>query len=162
MLAYKSGKEEAFNELYDRYSRQVYGYLKRRLTGEDVEDAYQKVWRHLHEKRELFNDQPFAPWFFVMIRHLVIDEYRSSSRRKTHEFKDELIEQIYSASEAEETPDMESLLARLPSDSASLVRQYYLQEVSYADLEKSTGLSQTNLRQRLSRALKGLRKKVNG
>lgn len=162
MLAYKSGKEEAFNELYDRYSRQVYGYLKRRLTGEDVEDAYQKVWRHLHEKRELFNDQPFAPWFFVMIRHLVIDEYRSSSRRKTHELKDDLIEQIYSASEVEEAPDMESLLARLPSDSASLVRQYYLQEVSYADLEKSTGLSQTNLRQRLSRALKGLRKKVNG
>ncbi len=160
MLSYKSGRVEAFNELYERYSRQVYGYLKKRLSGPDIDDAYQKVWRHLHEKRELYLDQPFAPWFFVMIRHLVIDEYRSKARRQGHEHQDELVEKIYAAKNDEQALDVEELLSELSPDTAQLVRQYYLEGVSYAELEQTTGLSQAGLRQRLSRALKGLRHKV--
>jgi len=160
MLSYRSGKVEAFNELYTRYSGQVYGYLKRRLSGQDVEDAYQKVWRHLHEKKELYQDQPFAPWFFVMIRNLVIDEYRSNGRRNSHISNDELIEKLYSAKENEQI-DVEDLLKRIPADAAHLVRQYYLEDIPYSELEKTTGLSQTNLRQRLSRAIRGLRQKAS-
>jgi RNA polymerase sigma factor (sigma-70 family) len=162
MLSYKSGRVEAFNELYERYSPQVYGYLRKRLSQNEVDDAYQKVWRRLHEKRDLYQDQPFGPWFFVLIKHLVIDEYRSRARRQGHEFQDELIEKIYAAKNEENDIDIDELLAQLPTETASLVRQYYLEGVSYAELEISTGLSQAGLRQRLSRALKGLRHKVIG
>ncbi|GEM_PF-2006805 len=164
MLSYKSGRVEAFNELYERYNKQVYGYLKKRLSNNaEVDDAYQKVWRRLHEKRDLYQDQPFGPWFFVLIKHLLIDEYRARARRRDHEFQDELVEKIYAAhAEDEQAIDIEELLAQLPSEAAHLVRQYYLEGVSYSDLEQSTGLSQSTLRQRLSRAIKGLRQKVIG
>lgn len=162
MLAYKSGRVEAFNELYERYSSKVYGYLRKRLSDTDADDAYQKVWRRLHEKRDLYQDQPFAPWFFVLIKHLLIDDYRTRARRQEREIQDELLEQIYSAKNEEQDIDVEELLSSLPAETALLVRQYYLEGLSYAELEQSTGLSQTGLRQRLSRALRGLRHKVIG
>jgi len=157
MIEYQKGSEAAFGELYEKYSPMVYGFIRKRMRESEVDDLYQKVWRKLHESRELYRDQPFAPWFFVMIRHLVIDEYRSLGRKNIKEIQDELIEKIYASSE---TVDIEPLLATLPKDTQDLVRKYYLEGISYEELEKDTGLSQTNLRQRLSRAVRGLRNKV--
>lgn len=157
MRRYRAGDETAFNELYGKYSPMAYSFISRRLRPSEAEDFYQKVWRHLHEKRELYQDQPFAPWFFVLIRHLLIDEYRHLGRRSDKEFQTELIEKIYGVSDE---ADVSSELERLPPETRELVEKYYLEGVSYEELEKETGLSQTNLRQRLSRALRSLRKKV--
>lgn len=161
MREYQKGSEEAFTFLYEKYSTLVFSFIKKRLRSEESEDLYQKVWRQLHEKRDLYKDQPFAPWLFVIVRNLLIDEYRTLGRRGARESQDELIEHIY-RKELEEGPDLEEILGLLPSDSRDLVRKYYLEGVSYEELEKTSGLSQTNLRQRLSRALKGLRSKLNG
>lgn len=155
MKAYQKGSEEAFGELYEKFSPMVYAFIRRRLRESEAEDFFQKVWRQLHEKRALYGDQPFAPWFFVMIRNLLIDEYRSLARRNG-EKKDELIEKLYAKDE--EDSDIEELLLHLSPDSRDLVRKYYLEGISYEELEIETGLSQTNLRQRLSRAIRGLRK----
>lgn len=156
MKEYQKGSEEAFGVLYEKYSPMVFGFIRKRMRESEVEDLYQKVWRQLHEKRELYKDQPFAPWFFVMIKHLLIDEYRSLGRRNNKEFHDELIDKIYHQSGS----DIEEMLELLPEESRDLVRKYYLEGVSYEELENQTGLSQTNLRQRLSRALRGLRNKL--
>jgi RNA polymerase sigma factor (sigma-70 family) len=155
MREYQRGNEAAFLELYEKYSPMVYGFIKKRLKDSEVDDFYQKVWRHLHEKRGLFRDQPFAPWLFVMMRHLLVDEYRSRAREKV-ECLDELLDKLYSHDPQETSID--DILNMLPLESRGLVRKYYLEGHSYEDLEKETGLSQTNLRQRLSRAIKGLRK----
>jgi RNA polymerase sigma-70 factor (ECF subfamily) len=156
MREYQQGSEEAFGQLYEKYADQVYGFIRRRLRDSEAEDFYQKVWRHLHEKRSLYKEQPFAPWFFVMIRNLLTDEYRSLGRRNGKEFQDSLLEKIYHQSS--DGPDVDELLMSLPLETQELVRKYYLEGVSYEELETQTGLSQMNLRQRLSRALRGLRK----
>lgn len=161
MREYQQGSEEAFSFLYDKYSPMVFSYIKKRLRYDEAEDLYQKVWRQLHEKRQLYRDQPFAPWLFVMVRNLLIDEYRSLGRRDIRESQDELLERIYHKTE-DEGHNLEEILELIPLESRDLVRKYYLEGISYEELEKSSGLSQTNLRQRLSRALKGLRSKLNG
>ncbi len=159
MREYQSGSEEAFGYLYEKYSGMVYSFIKKRMRESEVDDLYQKVWRQLHEKRGLFKDQPFAPWFFVMIRNLLIDEYRSLGRKNKKEFQDQLLEKLYS--QESEGHDLEEILATLPPETRNLVQKYYLDGSSYEDLERETGLSQTNLRQRLSRTLRGLRNKLN-
>ncbi len=158
MRKYQAGDEGAFNLLYGKYSPMVYAFIRKRLRSSEAEDFYQKVWRHLHEKRELFHDQPFAPWFFVMIRHLLIDEYRLLGKRSEKEYQTELLEKIYSIQGGE--ADVTGELAKLPQEVRELVEKYYLEGVSYEELQKETGLSQTNLRQRLSRAIRSLRKKI--
>jgi RNA polymerase sigma-70 factor, ECF subfamily len=156
MRQYQAGNEDAFNALYQKYSPLVWSFIRKRLRASEAEDFYQKVWRQLHEKRLLYGDQPFAPWFFVLMRHLLIDEYRSLGRRK--EFQDLLLEQIHGMEDKDQ--QVLELLKELPENTADLVRKYYLEGVSYEELEIETGLSQTNLRQRLSRALRGLREKL--
>lgn len=160
MMAYASGDEAAFVTLYQKYSPLVYGFIRRRLRESEAEDFYQKVWRHLHEKRHLFSNQPFAPWFFVLMKHLLIDEYRSLGR-KTHALnQSELLEKLYALEEVSQEADLEEILNLLAPEARDLVRKYYLEGLSYEELEQETGLSQTNLRQRLSRALRGLKSRV--
>ena len=157
MKAYKRGEEEAFNSLYGRYSSMVYAYARKRLNPTEVDDFYQSVWRHLHEKRENYGDQPFAPWFFVLIRNLLVDEYRSKGRRKKLLDADPTFDTLES-----DRLQINDLLEKLPQETAILVRKYYLEGFDYEDLEKDTGMSQSSLRKRLSRALQGLRGKFEG
>lgn len=147
MNQYKNGSEEAFMLLYEKYSGLIFGYIRKRLRASEAEDFYQKVWRQLHEKRHLYRDQPFAPWFFVMMRNLLTDEYRALGKK---------LPEIPSA---EEITDVSEYLEALNPEAKALVEKYYLDESSYEELEKETGLSQTNLRQRLSRAIRSLRVK---
>lgn len=153
MMKYREGSEEAFNLLYERYSSTVYGYIRRHLRQEEVDDFFQKVWRQLHEKRLLYNDQPFAPWFFVLIKNLLIDEYRALGRFE----RDRRKNRIDHLPVDQQKLDVEVLLEELPPESAELVRKYYLEEVSYENLERELGISQATLRQRLSRAIRTLR-----
>lgn len=156
MNAYKAGNEGAFNKLYDKYSPMVYGYIRKRLHPSETEDFYQSVWRHLHEKRDCYQNQPFAPWLFVLIKNLLVDEYRSSSRKKKlleHSLPSEMNEDTQSIEEINE------ILKNLPDETATLIRKYYLEGFSYEDLEIETGMSQNSLRKRLSRALQGLKDK---
>jgi RNA polymerase sigma-70 factor, ECF subfamily len=159
MLKYQAGDEMAFNELYRKFSSQVYGYAQKRLSPHEVDDFFQKVWRQLHEKRHLYDNQPFAPWFFVLIRHLLIDEYRSSARKNRQDQHEEVIERLYQVSTRSEQ-EIEHILAELPIESAALIRQHYLDGISYEELGKQMGLTSSNLRQRLSRTLRGLRLKL--
>jgi RNA polymerase sigma-70 factor (ECF subfamily) len=161
MREYRSGSEEAFGVLYDKYASVVYGYLRRRLRESEVEDQFQKVWRQLHEKRGLYKDQPFAPWLFVLVKHLLIDDYRSRGRRDLAAHREEIIDELYTQG-PDQGDEVDALLAKLSPESRDLVRRYYLDGVGYDELAAETGLSQTNLRQRLSRAIRGLRGQREG
>jgi RNA polymerase sigma-70 factor, ECF subfamily len=161
MMKYRQGEESAFVQLYEKYNPLVYAYIKRRLRASEAEDFFQKVWRQLHEKRHLYERQPFAPWFFVMIKHLLIDEYRSLARRGEREKQSELLEKLY-ADPVTDQLDISDILELLPQSSRELVVKYYLEGLSYEELEQSTGLSQTGLRQRLSRAMRGLKTRLQG
>lgn len=151
MNLYQEGSEAAFNELFSRHSSMVYGFIVKRLRHEEVDDFYQKVWRQLHEKRSLYKNQPFLPWFFVLIRNLLTDEYRSLGRSR------ERAEALKQKEAEGQEIDLESILERLPVDTRELVKKHYLDELSYPELEKEMGLSQATIRQRLSRAMKTLR-----
>lgn len=155
MRDYQEGSEAAFMHLYEKYSGLTYAFIKRRMRASERDDLYQKVWRQLHEKKDIYKGQPFAPWFFVLMKNLIIDEYRSLGRKNLKEIQDDLLEKIYAEALP---PDVEELLSQLPQETGDLVRKYYLEGIGYEELEKETGMSQTSLRQRLSRAVRSLRK----
>lgn len=155
MRLYQDGDESAFNRLYEKYSPLVFGYLSRKIRDDEVEDLYQKVWRTLHEKRDLYSDQPFAPWFFVMIRNLLVDEYRRLGRRRTT-LASPVMEEV---SESHDH-DLESLLSFAGPEGRELIEKYYLEEKSYSYLSQELGKSQESLRQKVSRALGKIRENL--
>ena len=80
----RRGDRDAFERLYRRYERQVYGVCRRLLdTDQDAEDMTQRVflraWRRLDGFR---GDSPLGAWLRQITVRLVIDTRRAGWRRE--------------------------------------------------------------------------------
>ena len=74
------GDQEAFEHLYRRYARSVFGLALRRLRDrERAEDAVQEtftsVWRSARSYRP--DRGPGAPWLYAVARNAIVDRARS-------------------------------------------------------------------------------------
>lgn len=75
------GDDRAFDELYNRHSRRLTGFLLRQLGGDEeraadlTQDAFLRVW----SKRERYKpDGGFLTWLFSIAYNLLKNEYRHS------------------------------------------------------------------------------------
>lgn len=159
MGKYQANDQEAFTRLYEKYASVVYGYLKKRVPASDVEDLYQNVWKHFHEKRHLYSQQPFAPWFFTLIRNLLIDHYRANGRNARILQK---LRETVGDNPDELSKDIQGIIGSLPPQSQQLVRRYFFDGSSYSELEKEMGVSQMGLRKRLSRVISLMKREIRG
>ena len=159
MELYQTDDQEAFTQLYEKYAPLVYGYIKKKVPTSDVDDVYQNVWKQFHEKRYLYSHQPFAPWFFTLIRNLIVDEYRSNGRKIKLIQK---LSEVIGDGHHSHTEDVEGIISTLPPQSQELVRRYFLEGYSYAELENEMGLSQMGLRKRLSRVISHMKREIKG
>ena len=79
----RDGEADAFDDLYMRYSRRVFGYLYQRLNGniEDAEDLTADVFAKVFEKIDTFQVQgaPMSSWLFRIARNRLIDSVRRRS-----------------------------------------------------------------------------------
>lgn len=147
---YQAGDEEAFCSLYELSSKHIWSFIRKRVHRSKQEDCFQQFWLHLHTKKNLYHGQPVLPWMYVILRNLIIDEYRSQKEVISFEQKDEV---------GELRAELEELLTELPSQDKELIERIYFQGFTYEDLAKEWGLSQTSLRKRLSRGIGSLAKK---
>src|SRR3954452_22902864 len=74
------GDREAFESLYERYARPVYGFALRRLRdrgqAEDVaQETFASVWRSASSYRP--DRGPGAAWLYAVARNAIVDRARS-------------------------------------------------------------------------------------
>jgi RNA polymerase sigma-70 factor (ECF subfamily) len=77
------GDREAFDSLYERYARPVYGFALRRLRdrgqAEDVaQETFASVWRSASSYRP--DRGPGAAWLYAVARNAVVDRIRVNAR----------------------------------------------------------------------------------
>lgn len=147
---YQEGSEEAFTCLYHATSSYIWAFIRKRVHHSKHEDCFQQFWLHLHTKKHLYHGQPVLPWMYVILRNLIIDDYRSQKELPRPEEIDDG-QEIKSI--------LDEALSELSSQDKKLIERIYFQGFSYEDLEKEWGLSQTSLRKRLSRGIGSLAKK---
>ena len=75
----------AFEQIYDRHSRLVYGLVYRIVqqagTAEEVvQDVFLQLWRNA--ARYDASRGPFLPWLLTMARHRALDTLRLKSERQ--------------------------------------------------------------------------------
>ncbi len=83
VLALQRGEEEAFNELYERYAKRMFGFFRRMMHGNEhqANDMLQELFLKLIEKKETFDPQRnFTTWFFTLARNMCKNEYRRRER----------------------------------------------------------------------------------
>lgn len=82
MERYVEGDATAFDELFRRYERRAFAFFVRRTRSADrAEDLYQELFLRVHRARHAYDPRrPFAPWFFQIAHHLLIDDERRAFR----------------------------------------------------------------------------------
>jgi RNA polymerase sigma-70 factor (ECF subfamily) len=83
MMSVQSGDANAYHQLYQRHSRAVLGYLRRRVRDEEqAADLFQETWLNVHRGARTFKpNQRFRPWLFGIAVNTVRDSYRKQGRR---------------------------------------------------------------------------------
>jgi len=74
------GDAAAFDTLYGRYARAVYGFALRRLgdrgrAEEAVQETFTAVWRSARSFRR--ERGPGGPWLYAVARNAIVDRFRS-------------------------------------------------------------------------------------
>ncbi len=166
MKAYQEGSELAFEQLYERHSSKVYGYLKKRLSdSKTVEDVFQGTFMKLHQSRQRYDASfPFVPWLFTVCRSVMTDTLRKQSRapETVHGDFDILTSNIPDlvdppGSEKGERAIPE--LSALPPTQRNALELRYSQDLSFEEIAKRLKTSPANVRQLISRAVRKLRTK---
>ncbi|MCC7382373.1 MAG: sigma-70 family RNA polymerase sigma factor [Deltaproteobacteria bacterium] len=79
-----NGRMEAFDELYRRYERNLFGFIVRQIGDRgEAEDVFHEAFMAvLKERRSPEALESFRAWIFQVARHLCLNRVRSRERRE--------------------------------------------------------------------------------
>lgn len=145
-------------------------FLRRRISDETLaEDLLQQsIVRAVQRHHSVRNDDSVVAWFYTIIRHTLIDYYRSkgADARRNEAFLQEL---TLSGDDTEPPLDevnatvctcLYRLLSNLRSNSAELIRRIDLEDESPKRVAEELKISPSNLTVRLHRARQALRARL--
>lgn len=158
------GDRDAFEMIIRSFSRNLfaiaYGILQNREEAEDVvQDTLVKAWKSRWRVRD---PEKFPAWIATIARHRARDLAR---RRRPeplpHDF--EPAEAVAAATETENADlnsEVQAALSQLPELHRMAVTLRYFEELDYATIERTLGLSNGALRGILGRALGAMRRRL--
>jgi RNA polymerase sigma-70 factor (ECF subfamily) len=162
---------DAFEQLYDRHSRAVYGLVLRILlqagTAEEVvQDVFLQLWRNAAQ----FDSSrgPFLPWLFTLARNRALDTLRlKSERQRRREDQTEELPPISTAPEYEDQIDekrraekIRALIGALNPQQKKAIELAYFEGLSHTEiataLKEPLGTVKSWIRNGLLRLKEGL------
>ena len=161
MSRYAHGSEAAFVELFRRYEGRAYGYFRKRVHSEaEAWDLYQELFLRLHRFRQTYDPaEPFAPWFFQVAYHVLID-----ARRRSFRSREVPLDGCSDASPTESAEvrtmareEAERRLRDLSPEEGQIVIGAKVVGLAYAEVAERLGKSTDAVKQAASRALRRLR-----
>lgn len=145
---------EEFKQRFMPYHRMLYR-VAFSLTGNvlDAEDLLQDTFMRMWQKREqLTSALVNEAYLIIMMRNLHLDRLRVKTLDTSIP-----LESVCMASDPNRPDDkaerqneaflMKELIEHLPQKEKDIIRMYLLEELSYEEMEASTGMKQGNLRQ---------------
>lgn len=161
---------QAFGLFYDRHARTLLGYFVRRTGDPEVaSDLTAETFASaiVAQRRYVPADVPAAAWLYTIAarrladyrRHGVVESrMRERLAMRTPRVAPEDAEVIRLLGDDAAA----SLLAELPSEQRRAVSGHVVEGRSYADLASEDAISEAAVRQRVSRGLAGLRRRIGG
>lgn len=171
MVRYRWGDVRAFEELYERYERRVYGFCLHYLKDPDeAAEAFQDTFRRVVESRDRFEPRGrFESWLFTLARRACADRLRAS---RDEESLDATVRRRPSAASSASAPpplasagpeagvlrraEIRRLLARLPESQREALLLSKYQGFSYAEIAEMVDATEAAVKQRVYRALRTL------
>jgi len=163
VAACREGREEAWNELVERFSRYVYAITQAfRLAPPDADDVFQDVFTRVYERLDtLRSDDALRPWLAQLTRNLCLDRIRRDGREEPTEDLDpgtiddavDKLDEAFAVREA---------LGGLSPDCAEILDRFFTRDESYRTIGESLELPSGTIASRISRCLARLRDALEG
>lgn len=164
----RSNEPQAFDELYERYSPRVYGYLFQRLNGnvEEAEDLTADVFTKVYEKIDGFQPQgaPLSAWVFRIAHNRLIDSLRRRPRQTSVALDD--APEIASGpafGQVDQHVAMEQIkagLARLTPEQRQVIVLRFLEGKTLAETAAVVGRNEDAVKKLQARGLASLRRGI--
>jgi RNA polymerase sigma-70 factor (ECF subfamily) len=162
-----TGDRSAFEVLYRRYSRPVFGLALRRLgdrgRAEDaVQDTFVSIWRAAATYRS--ERGPGAPWLYAVARNAIIDRSRARNEPAV-EVPDEPTLEAGPADRAEESWTqwrIHRALEELTEPEREVISLAYWSGLSQSEVADSLGIPLGTVKTRTRRALQRLAEVLEG
>ena len=158
------GDRDAFEMIIRTHSRTLfaiaYGILQNREEAEDaVQDALVKAWKSRWRVRD---PEKFPAWLATIARYRARDLCRKRRAIPLDEQLAEMavVETAHAAPPDDRDHELRAALATLPELHRSALALRYLEDMDYATIEQTLGLSNGALRGILGRALASMRQRL--
>jgi RNA polymerase sigma-70 factor (ECF subfamily) len=166
MVAWQGGDAVAFDELVGRWHARLFGFCMRMTADrQQAEDAYSETLMRLVRSRDRYEPrQTFRSWLFTVARNCAHDTQRSRTRwlrlvRKAEAEPPSALgtppdRQIQQSQRADR---IDAALATLPETHRAATLLRYRYDLDHAEVAAALGLTERQVRDRLSYARRVLR-----
>ncbi len=164
MIAYQSGKIEAFESLYEVLRPTLYQYLLYKTFNQSLsEDLLQESFLQLHRSRRTYlPGKPVLPWALAIARNVYLMDGRARRRREKHETHRETPLPEHATTQGlDRMADHETLrraLSLLSTDQPEILLMHHAWGLSFREIGGILGILRTTAKLRAHRAIKNLRK----
>lgn len=176
---YKTGDEEAFREIVNRYKNPLYAFLRRFLNRQDlVEDVFQETFLQLYSSRDKFDPtKPLHPWLFTIAANKAKDALRKIQREASMSIGaiadsgnvsvDDVVNLLASykttpadaASKDETAHRVREIIAKMPENLRGILILAYFEQFSYKQMAEILSIPIGTVKSRLHTAVVHFTKK---
>src|SRR5438046_778672 len=161
----RSGDQQAWAELVDRFSRYVYAISVQafRLSDADAEDVFQEVFARAYQHLDkLRDDAAVRPWLAQLTRRLCIDRLRSSARERPVADEELLAGSEETVALLDDALTIHEALAATPEHCREILDRFFARDESYKTIGEALDLPSGTIASRISRCLARLRELLEG
>jgi RNA polymerase sigma factor (sigma-70 family) len=162
MLKVKDGDFNKMGLLYERYSRQLFGFVYHMTMQKELsEDLVQNVFFRMLKYRKTFTGKgEFKTWIYHVARNVLNDHYRKAKRTpyhsNLHDCEKEIEEDQLVDKQMEKKQEMKILelaLGNLSKESRELLILFRFQGLKHFEIARILNISEGYVRVRIHRAL---------
>ena len=171
----QDGSRDAFEKLYEEYYDRLYFFVLKNVGNKEAaEDITQDVFMKSMEKiQTLENPENYVTWLHTIAYRMCTDLFRSRRRdayfdtdeemedaMENHSLNEPIMVPEDYATDKDTARQLKAMIDSLKPDMKSALILYYYNDMSLTDISKTMGISETNVKQKLFRARKKLKEKI--
>ena len=171
MLRYAGGDVSAFEQLYARHRRALFGFLRRAMDNPaQAEEAFQEVWSRIIQARARYRPEArFTTWMFQIAHNLLIDGHRRARPTQTLDQLDEARidpevlrpeQPERTLSDFEERRRLQRAIDELPEEQRVALQLRLAEELPLEAIASITGVGRETVKSRLRYAMDRLRARL--
>lgn len=168
MAAYVRGDSGAFEQLYERWSDRLFGYLSRAFDAPTAEELFQTMWMRVHSGRHGYTPgRTVVPWLFAIAANLRREEWRRRKRRPEEPQATPAPPGTTASAEeaalgAERERAVRKALSALPDGQRDVIELHKFEHLSFPEIAEALGEGVEAVKSRAFRGYKALKDLLAG